>query len=49
MLICMSCARPIVFGPQGWAHREPGTCTSLSVAWPPPVTGDEANDDEDAA
>jgi hypothetical protein len=43
----MNCARPIVFGDSGWAHREPPTdCPGLVVAWPPPGAGDG---EEDAA
>jgi hypothetical protein len=45
MLVCMNCARPIVFSDLGWAHRDDSPeCPGLIVAWPPP-----GDDNEDAA
>lgn len=41
VLVCMNCARPIVFGPNGWVHRdEPSDCVGILVAWPPPGEDD---------
>lgn len=42
VLVCINCARVVVFEQDGWTHRDEGsTCASLEVAWPPP------SDDED--
>jgi len=42
VLVCINCARVVVFGPQGWIHRDGSPdCPSLVVAWPPPITDDQ--------
>lgn len=39
MLVCMTCARPVEFGPDGWVHRDRNAaCEAVSVAWPPADT-----------
>jgi hypothetical protein len=39
MIVCMTCARPVEFGPEGWVHRDPNApCEAVSVAWPPADT-----------
>jgi|GEM_PF-1950614 len=39
LLVCRNCAGVVVFGPDGWRHRDPGApCPILAVAWPPPGT-----------
>jgi hypothetical protein len=41
-LVCRACHRPLVFGDDGWEHRDPyNDCTQIRVAWPPPTTEDE--------
>jgi len=47
VLVCVKCARVIVFELEGWIHREEsGNCPTLVVAWPPPeVEGEEAAHD----
>jgi hypothetical protein len=50
MLECNSCHRVVVFGLEGWVHRDaddPTICDALVVAWPPPPEGDA--DDDPAA
>ncbi len=45
VLVCVNCARVVVFGPEGWAHGQGSAdCPMLVVAWPPP-----GSEDEDAA
>ncbi|MBN2114015.1 MAG: hypothetical protein JW785_07810 [Acidimicrobiia bacterium] len=41
-LVCRNCGGVVVFGPDGWHHRDPGRpCPVLAVAWPP------ASDEDD--
>jgi hypothetical protein len=40
MLVCMTCARPIVFAKGGWCHREDSGCASLVIAWLPHLEDD---------
>jgi hypothetical protein len=46
MLVCATCARVVVFRPDGWAHRDDSNeCYALVVAWPPPAEDDDAAHD----
>lgn len=44
MLVCLSCARPLVFGPAGWDHHDPGTCSDPSAEWPDSIPDDDGDD-----
>jgi hypothetical protein len=45
LLVCRNCGGVIVFGDDGWHHRDPQIqpCPGLVVAWPPP--SDDHDDD----
>ena len=46
VLVCVNCARVVVFGPEGWAHRDGNAeCPLLIVAWPPPGADEESSSD----
>jgi hypothetical protein len=41
VLVCLTCERPLVFGPAGWYHPDPGTCTDPRAEWPESIPEDE--------
>jgi hypothetical protein len=46
-LVCRACGGVLLFGGQGWEHRDSiRPCERVVVAWPPP---DDRRDDEPAA
>jgi hypothetical protein len=41
-MTCKTCGSAVVFGPVGWMHRDSTiACAQLSIAWPPPGSGDD--------
>jgi hypothetical protein len=50
VLVCINCARPVVFSDSGWIHRqESSDCGRPAIAWPPALAEDEEADDARAA
>ena len=44
MLVCINCARPVVFADSGWIHRQESTdCGRPAIAWPPAVAEAEVD------
>lgn len=42
ILVCRNCGGIVVFGTDGWHHRDAGRpCPALVVAWPPPSDRDD--------
>ncbi|MFH1330934.1 MAG: hypothetical protein ABIJ48_09835 [Actinomycetota bacterium] len=42
LLVCRNCGGVVVFGAEGWSHRDQGRpCPALVVAWPPPSDRDD--------
>jgi hypothetical protein len=42
LLVCRNCGGVVVFGADGWRHRDQGRpCPVLVVAWPPPGGRDD--------
>jgi hypothetical protein len=42
ILVCRNCGQIVVFGADGWRHRDADRpCPALVVAWPPPAERDD--------